>query len=62
MNAITSFRLCTLTDDELINRVDKLTDQMYETGKIPSRNIPARPNDDLDLLIGEILVRYKEKI
>lgn len=62
MNAITGFRLCTLTDDELINRVDKLTDQMFETGKIPSRHIPARPNDDLDLLIGELLLRYKEKI
>lgn len=62
MNAITGFRLCTLTDDELINRVDKLTDQMFETGKIPSRHIPAHPNDDLDLLIGELLLRYKEKI
>ena len=62
MNAITSFRLCKLYDEELMNRVDKMTDQMYETGKIPSRNIPARPDKDYDLLIGELLVRYKEKI
>ena len=62
MNAITSFRLCTLSNEELINRVDKMTDEMYQTGKIPSRNIPARPDQDYDLLIGELLVRCKEKI
>lgn len=60
MNRITSFRLCTLSDEELLEKVDSLTDQMYQDGKIPSRNVPARPDADYDLLIGELLLRYKE--
>jgi len=62
MNAIVSFRLCTLSDEELISKINSKTDQMYEGGKIPSRNIPARPDDDYDLLIGELLIRFKEKL
>ena len=62
MNTIASFRKCTLSDVDLINRIDKLTDEMYTTGKIPSRYVPARPDDDYDLLIGELLIRCKEKI
>ncbi len=62
MNTIASFRECTLTDEELINLVDEMTDKMYKNGKIPNRNIPARPNEDYDLLIGELLLRFKEKI
>ena len=62
MNAITSFRLCKLTDEELLDKVDSLTDEMYKTGKIPLRYIPARPDDDYDLLIGELILRYYSKI
>jgi len=62
MNSIASFRLCTLTDKELLKKVDCLCDEMYTTGKIPSRHIPARPDEDFDLLLGELLVRYNEKI
>ena len=59
MNAIVNFRLCTLTDKELIEKVDKLTDQMYSTDhKVPMRHIPARPDGDYDLLVGELLVRF----
>jgi uncharacterized protein (UPF0147 family) len=62
MNIIVSFRLCKLTDEELINRVDKLTDGIYKDGKIPPRHIPAEPDNDFDLLVGELLVRFKERI
>jgi len=58
MNAIVSFGLCTLSDEELIEKTDKLVDEMYKTRVIPSRHIPARPNDDFDLLIGEVLKRF----
>jgi hypothetical protein len=67
MNSITNFRECTLTDQELLQKIDKLTDQIYDGNddKFPKclyRHIPARPNDDYDLLIGELLLRFKERI
>lgn len=62
MNSITFFRLCRLTDEELLDKVDSLTDEMYKTGKIPSRYIPARPDDDYDLLVGELILRFYSKI
>lgn len=62
MNAIVSFGLCTLTDEELLQKVDSLTDKMYRTGRIPDRQIPARPNEDYDLLVGELVKRYSNKI
>ena len=37
-----------------------MTDEIYTTGKIPTRHIPARPDDDYDLLIGELLSRYSQ--
>lgn len=61
MNAIAKFRKCTLTDDELIAEVDRQTDQMYTTGKVPSRHIPAQPNNDFDLLVGELIMRVYER-
>lgn len=62
MNAIVNFRLCDLTDEELIDMVDGLTDKIFKEGKLPTRNIPARPNEDYDLLVGELLVRFHSKI
>lgn len=62
MNGLLQFKLCTLTDEELIKLVDETTDQMFKTGKIPYRHIPARPNEDYDLLVGELIVRYADKI
>lgn len=61
MNTIATFRKCILTDDELIRAVDKATDEIFKNGQIPSRNIPARPNEDYDLLVGELIIRYQEK-
>lgn len=62
MNAIAKFRKCTLSDDELLKRVDSKVDEMYKKGKIPERHIPARPDDDFDLLVGELIIRYNEKL
>ena len=62
MNRIVSFRLCTLTDEELIARVDLYTDNMFEAQEVPTRHIPAQPNNDYDLLLGELIVRFKEAI
>ena len=61
MNGLIDFRLCTLSDEELMNQVDEQTDMMFLIQEIPTRHIPARPNQDYDLLIGELLVRFKEK-
>lgn len=63
MNAIVNFRMCTLTDKELVNKVDKLTDKMYsENYEVPMRHIPARPDEDYDLLVGELVFRFHELI
>lgn len=58
MNSLCAFRLCDLSDTDLIKAVDKATDNMHQTGKIPNRFVPARPNEDYDLLIGELLLRF----
>jgi len=62
MNGIVSFRLCKLTNKQLAERVDKLTDNLYKLGpeKVISRHIPARPDEDYDLLIGELVMRFTE--
>ena len=62
MNQITTFRLCKLTDKELLDKVDKKTDEIFIGRVIPRRNVPARPDDDYDLLVGELILRYREKI
>ena len=60
MNTIATFRLCELTDKELSEKIDKHVDDMYKNREIPARHIPARPNDDFDLLVGELLLRFKK--
>ena len=66
MNAIVSFRQCTLTNEELREKVDEMTDELFDykhkskRDRILTRHIPAQPNDDYDLLIGELLVRFLE--
>jgi len=62
MNTIATFRKCTLTDSDLLKKIDKLTDNIYQTYSIPCRNSPARPNEDFDLLIGELIIRFQELI
>lgn len=60
LSGVVQFRKCTLTDKELANAVAEALDKMYDTGKIPSRQIPARPDKDFDLLVGELIVRFIE--
>ena len=60
MNAIASFRKCKLSTPELLEKVDKLTDEMYQEQKVPTRHIPARPDSDYDLLVGELVQRMQE--
>lgn len=59
---ICNFRLCTLSDKDLAEKVASGLNRMYESPfKVPSRSIPARPNADFDLLVGELIVRNQEK-
>ena len=56
------FRKCTLTDKPLAESVAAGLTKMYqEPVSVPSRNIPARPDEDFDLLVGELVVRFLEK-
>lgn len=55
---LVNFRLCTLSDKQLAKKVSEKLIEMYETGKIPNRNVPARPNEDFDLLVGELIYRF----
>lgn len=60
MNTIATFRVCDLEDDDLLYKIDNKTDKMYEDYKVPTRHIPALPNDDYDILIGELILRFRE--
>lgn len=56
---LVSFRLCTLTDDELAQKCAAMLEQLYKDPlRTISRQIPARPNDDFDLLFGEMIRRF----
>jgi len=60
MNGIVNFRKCTMSDSELLKKVDILTDNMFRSLEVPVRHVPARPNEDYDLLVGELILRFKE--
>ena len=62
MNTMVKFSLCTLSDEELVKKVDKLTDEMFQRQEVPLRSIPAEPNNDYDLLIGELLIRFSNQV
>ena len=56
------FRKCTLTDKPLAEAVAAGLNKMYsEPVAVPSRHIPARPDEDFDLITGELIVRFIEK-
>ncbi len=57
---LVNFRLCKLSNLELSERVADGLNEMYNTGKLPARHIPAQPDNDFDLLVGELLVRFHE--
>ena len=60
MNTISKFRLTKLTDDELLLKVDQLTDKIFKTQSVPTINIPAQPDNDYDLLVGELILRFMD--
>ena len=62
MNGLVSFRLCSLSNEELVDKVDQAIDKMYQDRQIPLRHIPARPNEDFDLIAGELIYRFMELI
>lgn len=62
MNTIAKFRKCTLSDKELLDAVDKETDKMFTNRQLPIRNIPAKPDEDYDLLVGELILRFMDKL
>lgn len=58
---IAQFRLTTLNDNELIESVAEKLCQMYTPPVIvPTRNIPAQPNSDFDILVSELILRFKD--
>jgi hypothetical protein len=60
---LVQFRLCTLSDRELAEAVAEQLKKMYEpTVSVPTRHIPARPNQDFDLLVAELIVRFIKSI
>ena len=59
---LVQFRKCTLTDRGLAEAVAKGMNEMYtDPVSVPARQIPARPDEDFDLITGELIVRYLEK-
>ncbi len=58
---IAQFRLCTLSNNQLIKAVaDGLIEMYTEPTKVPTRQIPARPDKDFDLLVAEMIIRFAE--
>lgn len=56
------FRKCTLTDALLAEAVAAALNKMYsDPVAVPTRSIPARPDEDFDLLVGEMTVRFIER-
>jgi hypothetical protein len=66
MNKIVYFRKCTLSDKELIAKVDKKTDELFrnetDRERVLTRHIPAQVNEDYDLLVGELIIRFNELV
>lgn len=55
---LVQFRKCTLSDKALAEAVVAGLAKMYkEPCSVPSRHIPARPDEDFDLLVGEMVYR-----
>jgi len=59
---LVQFRKCTLTDELLAEAVAAGLNKMYsEPVSVPTRHIPARPDEDFDLLVGEMAIRLLER-
>ena len=59
---IAQFRLTTLSDKDLAESVAQKLCEMYtEPVSVPTRNIPARPDEDFDILVAELIMRFMER-
>ncbi len=53
------FGLCTLDDMELAKKTSNMLYTAYtKTQELPKGHIPARPDEDFDLLVGELIKRF----
>jgi len=60
---LVQFRKCTLTDQELAEKVAEGLAKMYTPPvSVPDRPIPADPNEDFDLLVGELVYRFSKRV
>ena len=66
MNGLVKFNLCSLSDEELVEKVDEKTDALFKRNAnrdvILTRHIPALPDEDYDLLVGELCKRFYDKV
>ena len=54
---------CTLTDIELFGKAEELLSELIETGgKSFVMQVPARPNKDTDLILAEVISRFKKLV
>lgn len=52
---------CTLSDDELTDKARVLLDELVKTGgRSFVMHIPARPNEDIDIIFADLIGRFKK--
>lgn len=63
LSSILNFSKSTLSDYDLAQKVLEQLERMYEPPYIvPYRSIPALPDEDFDLLVGSLIIRFLEKV
>ena len=55
-----SLRPCTLTDDQLTDKIDAIVESMVTKGEFPCVHVYADPNTEFDLMVDELILRFKE--
>ncbi len=59
---IIQFRKCSLTDEQLAEAAAAWLARIYTPPiQVPTRHIPARPDEDFDLIIGELIYRFHSR-
>lgn len=54
---------CTLSDEQLVEKAERWLDKLTATGgKCWSLPVPANPNEDVDLVLTELLERFKKQL
>jgi len=60
---LVQFRKCTLTDQELAEKVADGLAKMYTPPvRVPDRPVPADPDNDFDLFVGELVYRFSKRV